>query len=64
MKQKKDNERIIIAIILAVALMISSFAIASSMRYKTMGDDLILDQWTKTVWYKYGKVIGELEENE
>lgn len=64
MKQETNNKDIIKALILAFAIIISAFAIASSMRYKTMGDDLILDQWTKTVWYKYGKVIGKLEEKE
>ncbi len=61
MKQEKGYERIIIAFILAVAFMISSFAIAYSMRYKVIGDTMLFDQWKKTIYLRNGNIYKQLQ---
>lgn len=60
MKTRK-NSNIVIAIILGLSLIMSSFIISSSFRYKKISNTHILDTWTKNIYSFTGERRGKLE---
>lgn len=60
METKKNNANILAAIILAIAIMVSSYLIALGFRYEKIGDSFILDKWTKQLYLTTGQKFRKL----